>query len=80
MRYVYIVRCKDNSLYTGITTDIERRLNEHNNESLWAKYTKGKRPVTLVWSTSVENRSEASKIERKIKKMRKEEKEILIIS
>ncbi len=80
MRFVYIVRCKDNSLYTGITKDLEKRIDEHNNSPLWAKYTRNKRPVTLVWSKNISDRSEASKSERLIKKMTKTQKEELIIS
>ncbi len=78
MRFVYIVRCKDNSLYTGITKNIEKRIDEHNNSELWAKYTRNKRPVTLVWSTDTTDRSSASKLEREIKKMTKMQKEQLI--
>lgn len=78
MRFIYIVRCKDNSLYTGITKNIEKRIDEHNNSKLWAKYTRNKRPVTLVWSTNTTDRSTASKLERKIKNMTKTQKEQFI--
>ena len=71
MRYVYILRCADQSLYTGITKDIEKRLEEHNKSPLGAKYTRNRRPVKLVRSQEVPDRSEASKLERKIKKMKK---------
>ena len=71
---VYILHCADNTLYTWITTDIERRIDEHNHSPLWAKYTKTRRPVTLAWSQEVENRSQASKLELTIKKMKKEKK------
>jgi len=73
-----MVRCADNSLYTGITTDLDRRIHEHNTSLTWAKYTKYKRPVELAWSQSVPNRSRASKIEYHIKQKTKQEKEVLI--
>jgi len=78
MRYVYMLRCSDGSYYTGITTDIERRLSEHNTSSLGAKYTKARRPVTLVWAKEANSRSEASKEERRVKKLKRAEKEMLI--
>jgi len=78
MRHTYILECADGSLYTGITTDLERRLFEHNNDPKWAKYTKTKRPVQLVWSTTYDSRSEASKKEWRIKQMSKNEKLTII--
>jgi len=76
---VYILRCSDNSLYTGITRDINRRLNEHNNDNrLAAAYTRARRPVTLVYQEAHIDRSSASKRESAIKKMSKTEKELLI--
>lgn len=70
MWIVYILRCSDSSLYTGITSDIERRVTEHNSsEKLGAKYTKTRRPVTLVHSESYQTRSEALKREWQIKKL-----------
>ncbi len=80
MRFVYILRCKDNTLYTGITKDTQRRLEEHNSSPLGAKYTKARRPVHLVRQKSCTNRSEASSWEHKIKKMTKQQKEKLIIA
>lgn len=47
--YVYIAECSDKSLYTGITTDIDRRISEHNNSNKGAKYTKSRQPVELVY-------------------------------
>ena len=67
--FVYIVECADGTLYTGITTDIDRRLLEHNYGSRSAKYTRSRRPVKLIWHIEVENRSQASKKEARIKKM-----------
>jgi putative endonuclease len=76
---VYILRCSDNSLYTGITRDLNRRLNEHNNNNrLAAAYTRARRPVTLVYQEAHIDRSSASKREAVIKKMTKTEKELLI--
>lgn len=79
MWYTYIVKCSDNSLYTGITTDIERRVLEHNESDKWAKYTRARRPVELVYKSESENKSEASKEEYRIKKLSRKEKEELII-
>ena len=67
--FVYIMRCADGTLYTGITTDLARREQEHNAEKKGARYTRNRRPVVLVYSEAVENRSEASKREHAIKKL-----------
>lgn len=72
--YIYILRCCDDTLYTGITTDIKRRVDEHNNSKKGAKYTKLRRPVSLVYSEEKEDRSSASKREYEIKKMSRLEK------
>ena len=69
--FVYILKCSDESLYTGITTNIIKRLDEHNNSEKGAKYTKNRRPVKLVYQESSENRSSASKREYAIKKLNK---------
>lgn len=77
--FTYILHCSDDTFYTGITTDLERRLLEHNtDDKKWAKYTKNRRPVTLIYSEIFQNRSEASKREYEIKKMKREEKNTLI--
>lgn len=76
--YVYLLRCNDNSLYAGITTDIERRLAEHNTSKLGAKYTRNKRPVTLAYLEGSPNRSLASKQEYQLKKLTKAQKEQLV--
>lgn len=73
-----MVQCADNSLYAGVTTDIERRIFEHNADPKWAKYTKAKRPVVLVRSEEYETRSEACKKEWEIKHMTREQKLLLI--
>ena len=67
--YVYVLSCCDNTLYTGITTDVKRRVDEHNNSEKGAKYTKLRRPVELAYSEESLNRSTASKREYEIKKM-----------
>jgi len=74
MYYVYILKCSDKTLYTGITTDLKRRIIEHNTSELGAKYTRGRRPVKLVYSKKFRDRSAASKQESKVKKMTREEK------
>jgi putative endonuclease len=71
---VYIVRCCDESLYTGITTDIARRIHEHNTSPQAARYTRARRPVQLVYTETRRSRSAALKREAAIKKMRREEK------
>ena len=76
--FVYFVRCNDNSLYAGITTDIERRLHQHNHNKLGAKYTRAKRPVTLVFIEKAINKSVASKREHQLKKLTKDQKEQLV--
>jgi len=75
--YVYILECSDKSLYTGITTDIERRLDEHNSGQ-GARYTSSRAPVILKYVEEVSDRSEASKREYSIKKMTRAEKYELI--
>ena len=77
--FVYILRCADDTLYTGITTDLERRVDEHNNSVKGAKYTRARRPVELVYSEELGNRSLASKREFSIKKMSRKEKITLFI-
>lgn len=74
MRHTYILLCADNSLYTGITTDLERRIHEHNHSPLGATYTKSRRPVSLVRSTDFSSRSEASSEEYRIKHLTKQQK------
>jgi len=77
---VYILRCRDNSLYTGITTDLDRRLLEHNSSKRGASYTRGRRPVNVVFSQSAPDRSAASKLEARIKSLDRASKESLIIA
>ncbi|MCF6340748.1 MAG: GIY-YIG nuclease family protein [Sulfurimonas sp.] len=76
--FIYILKCSDDTLYTGITIDLDRRLDEHNNSSKGAKYTRIRRPVELIYSEMVDNKSLASKREYKIKKLSREQKLELI--
>jgi putative endonuclease len=74
--YCYLVRCRDDSLYVGITTDLNRREEEHN-EGRGARYTRSRRPVTLVWWEQFGTKSAALKREAEVKKWRKSRKEML---
>ncbi|MEK9132177.1 MAG: GIY-YIG nuclease family protein [Patescibacteria group bacterium] len=74
MYYLYILKCADKTLYTGIAKDLVRRVKEHNTSKLGAKYTRGRRPVKLVYSKKFRNRSSASKAEARIKMLSREEK------
>lgn len=78
MYILYILECADKTLYTGITVDLERRLKEHNDSKLGARYTKSRRPVRVVYSKKFRNRSTASKAESKMKGLPREEKLKLI--
>jgi len=78
MYHVYILACSDTTLYTGITVDLGRRVKEHNTSTLGAKYTRIRRPVTLVYSKKFSNRSRAAKEEARIKKLQRSEKLKLI--
>ncbi|MFA6184464.1 MAG: GIY-YIG nuclease family protein [Parcubacteria group bacterium] len=80
MYYLYILKCSDKTLYTGITTDLKRRLLQHNNSKLGAKYTASRRPVKVVFSKKFKNRSEATMAESRIKKLKRVQKLKLINS
>jgi putative endonuclease len=75
--YVYIIRCHDGSLYTGIATDVKRRFAEQQNKS-GAKYLRGRGPLTLVFKQRVGQRSRALRVERRIKCLPKQRKEALV--
>ena len=77
MNYTYIVKCKDGSLYTGWTNDLEKRIIAHN-EGKGAKYTKSRRPVTLVYYETFETKEEAMSREYHIKRKSRREKEKLL--
>lgn len=78
MYHLYILRCADETLYTGITVDLKRRVEEHNASTLGAKYTRARRPVKLVYSKAFRNRSKASIEEARIKKLSRASKLELI--
>ena len=78
MYYLYILKCADGTLYTGITTDLKRREGEHNGTKLGAQYTSLRRPVKIVYSKKFKNRSLASIEECRIKKLKRNEKLKLI--
>ena len=71
--FIYILECADQTLYTGYTTDLERRVREHNSGS-GAKYTRGRRPVELVYSEEYATRSKAQQREYEIKQYSRQEK------
>ncbi|WP_455755634.1 GIY-YIG nuclease family protein [Sulfurimonas sp.] len=76
--FVYILKCADNTLYTGIAIDTARRLIEHNSSDKGAKYTRVRRPVELVYQEELQDRSSACKREYEIKQLKREEKLRLI--
>ena len=77
--FVYIVRCADGTLYTGVAADLERRLRQHNGELKGgARYTMGRRPVQLLWSETSPDRGAAQRRESAIKKLERSEKSALI--
>jgi putative endonuclease len=78
MYHLYILKCRDGTLYTGITTDLERRIAEHNTSKLGARYTSSRRPVKVVYSKKFKNRSNASRAEAQIKKLKRVDKLKLI--
>jgi len=75
--YVYVVECNDDTFYTGYTTDVGRRVAEHN-DGVGAKYTRGRRPVEVVHVESFDSRSEAMQREHAIKQLRRPAKERLV--
>ena len=77
MNYVYILRCSDDSLYTGWTNNLEKRIKAHSNGK-GAKYTKARLPVELVYFEEFEDKIEAMKREYAIKKLTRKEKLLLI--
>ena len=77
--YLYILRCKDNTLYTGITTDVEKRLEAHRSGK-GAKYTRGRAPLELVYRETCGSHSDALKREAEIKKLSRQAKELLVKS
>ena len=80
MYYTYILKCSDSTLYTGFTNDLEKRVKAHNEGNRGAKYTKGRRPVELVYFEKFEDESSAKKREWEIKKLNKTQKILLLKS
>ena len=78
MYHLYLLKCNDNTLYAGITTDLARRVQEHNSSALGARYTKARRPVELVYSKKFKDRSSATKAEIALKKLSHTQKKLLI--
>lgn len=79
MWQLYMIRCRDDSLYTGVTNDLARRLREHSAEgAACAKYLRGKGPFLLVYTCTVAGRSEALRAEHRVKALSKEAKEGLV--
>ena len=76
--FVYLVRCQDGSLYCGIAKDLARRLEEHNSPDRGAKYTRGRRPVQLVYAEAAASRAQATQREGRIKRLTRTEKMTLI--
>ncbi len=77
--FLYLIRCKNNSLYTGITTDVMRRFKEHQgNDRKGSKYLRGKAPLKLVLKKKIGNKSLTSKVEAKVKKLPKDKKEMFV--
>ena len=78
MYTLYILKCSDGSLYTGITTDLKRRVSEHDDGKVGAKYTRGRGPVAVVYTRRFRNRANASREEARIKKLSRAEKLVLV--
>lgn len=77
MIFVYILRCSDNTLYTGYTTDLKRRIKEHNSK-VGSKYTRTRTPVSILYFETFKTKSSAMKREIEIKKLKREKKLKLI--
>ncbi|GLP95931.1 GIY-YIG nuclease family protein [Paraferrimonas sedimenticola] len=75
---LYLIQTKDGALYTGITTDVARRFGEHQDSPKGAKALRGRGPLTLVFNQSVGDRSRASRLEHKVKRLSKPQKLALI--
>ena len=75
---IYILRCADDSLYTGVAVDVERRLDEHRGGKRGAKYLRGRLPIELVYERVVGARGDALRAEHRVKRLSRREKEELI--
>ena len=78
--YVYMLVCNDQTIYTGITIDVQKRLAEHNNGATGAKYTRSRRPVSLAYLEELPDRSSAASREHQLKKLSRQQKLQLIAS
>jgi putative endonuclease len=79
--YIYILRCADDTLYTGVAKDVQRRIQQHNGELAGgARYTRGRRPVHLLWTEEAVDRSAAQKREAAIKSLNRQKKLALVKS
>jgi putative endonuclease len=76
--HLYMLRCNDGSVYTGITTDVERRIGEHRSGRRGARYLRARRPLELLYSAAFGNRSAASVAEYAVKALDKSQKELLV--
>lgn len=79
MYWVYILKCADGSLYTGWTTDVEKRLKAHN-AGVGARYTRGRRPVRVVWVKRCSSRSKSLQLEWVIKRLSRQQKQELVLA
>jgi len=78
---VYLLRCSDDSLYSGVTTDLKRRLRQHNGDIVGgARYTQGRRPVALVWWARCDSRSDAQQREAALRRLSRQQKWDLIVA
>ena len=79
--FVYLVQCSDGSFYTGVTTDLERRIRQHNGEIVGgANYTRARRPVALAWYEACEDRSVAQQREYWVRRSTRREKQRLVVA
>jgi putative endonuclease len=79
--YLYMIRCRDGSLYTGISTDVARRFDQHREAgNAGSKYLKGRGPLALVFEKKLGNKNLALKVERRVKKLSKAEKEKIVVT
>ena len=77
--YVYMVQCADDSLYTGVTTDVDRRIREHNESTRGARYTRSRRPVSLVWQERLTDRAAACRREYEVRQFDRRKKLSLLM-
>jgi putative endonuclease len=78
--FTYLVRCADGTLYCGVSTDVSRRVEEHNTSPRGARYTRSRRPVALVWRRRFRTRSAACREEARVKRLDREDKLALVTS